>query len=91
MKHIVYGLGGFKAGVEDDNIIDETTIPEDQTSIIRDSIVLKSIDALEHNKDFLKNKSPSNAELAKQIKAITKQVNGLIKLSLRDFSSDDDV
>ena len=45
----------------------------------------RAVKALETNKTFLALSSPTNAQLAAQIKALTRQCSGLIRLSLKQL------
>lgn len=49
----------------------------------------KATAALADNKTFLALTSPTNAQNAAQVKALTRQVNGLIRLVLRRFDAAD--
>ena len=54
----------------------------------RVSITAKGLQALVDNKAFLALSSPTNAQNAAQVKALTRQVNGLIRLVLGQLDSD---
>lgn len=54
-------------------------------STIRD----RARQALDINAAFLANGAPSNAQVLAQVRALTKQATGLIKLDLRDLDSAD--
>lgn len=57
--------------------VNETTIRDRATTALAD------------NKAFLAIASPTNAQNAAQVKALTRQVNGLIRMVLRRFESAD--
>lgn len=45
--------------------------------------------ALTTNRDFLALPAPTNAQTLTQVRALTRQMNGLIRLTLRDLSGTD--
>lgn len=55
----------------------------------RSEIESKARDALVANRAFIAIASPSNAQNAAQLKALTRQVNGLIRLTLGDLEGTD--
>ena len=46
----------------------------------------KAAAALDSNATFLANTSPTNAQVSAQVKALTRQVNALIRLQIRSLS-----
>lgn len=52
------------------------------------SLHQKAAAALSANATFLALSSPTNAQNAAQVKALTRQCNALIRLAIRDLSSD---
>ena len=58
------------------------------TVVNRTNITAKGLQALVDNKAFLALSSPTNAQNAAQVKALTRQVNGLIRLVLGQLDSD---
>ena len=73
---------------EEDTAADQraTALTEDGN---RSSIEDKALAALESNKDYLATSSPSNAQVVAQVRLLTRQNNGLIRLLLGRFESDD--
>ena len=55
----------------------------------RSSIETKALAALTANNDYLAIASPSNAEVLAQVRVITRECNGLIRLVLNQLDSDD--
>ena len=49
----------------------------------------RAIKALESNKTFLALTSPTNAQVLAQVKALTRQVNGVMRLSLNKLDKVD--
>ena len=49
----------------------------------------RAIKALESNKAFLALTSPTNAQVLAQVKALTRQVNGVMRLSLNKLGTVD--
>ena len=63
---------------------------EDATKATNETTIRdRATTALADNKAFLALTSPTNAQNAAQVKALTRQVNGLIRLTLRRFDSTD--
>lgn len=56
------------------------TTPIAQEDLNRDELLAKAVDALAGNKTFLDIASPNNAQVIAQVKALTRQVNGVIRL-----------
>ena len=54
----------------------------------RATLTQKGLQALSDNSAYLAITSPTNAQVAAQVKALTRQVNGLIRLVLSRFESD---
>lgn len=53
------------------------------------TILQQARDALVSNRTFLAIASPSNAQILAQVRALTRQVNGLIRLQLQDLGGTD--
>ncbi len=51
----------------------------------RDALTARAQQALTGNATFLANASPTAAQVAAQVKALTRQVNALIRMSLAQF------
>jgi hypothetical protein len=55
----------------------------------RDTIIEQAVTALQNNRDFIDLTAPTNAESLAQIKALTRQTNGIIRLILDRFDGTD--
>lgn len=58
-------------------------------SINKEALLSKAEQALSTNATFLAIASPTNAQTLAQVKALTKQINALIKLAVNDLNSQD--
>lgn len=65
----------------------EITIPPETEN--RDAILDAARQALAANRTYLALNSPTNAQNLAQIRALTRQINGLIRFLLADFSGTD--
>ena len=74
-RHSVYGSDGELLS-ETDETVDTTAV--DNEMAIRERAAV----ALDANLTFLAITSPTNAQNAAQVKALTRQVNGLIRLTI---------
>lgn len=82
-----YGPGGYDPNLPNNNVVNTFTV---QTSITADNAAAlwsKAQAALTNNQTFLAITSPTNAQIATQVKALTRQVNALIRMRLEAFDS----
>ena len=75
---------------EDGQLVDTQTFARPVVDVNRDTLHERAAAALTNNADFLALASPTNAQAVAQIKALTRQVNGLIRLGLDRLDSIDD-
>ena len=55
----------------------------------RDTITEQAVAALQSNRDFIDLTAPTNAEAVAQVKALSRQVNGIIRLILERLDGTD--
>jgi hypothetical protein len=77
-----YREGGFDPAKPDSNVAAVTSATLDATSANARQIETASRSALAQNKAFLALASPTNADVLAQVKALTRQMNGVIRLLL---------
>ncbi len=85
----VYGLGGLDPAKPNDNVKNVETF---QLSIEEDNRVTieqQAITALNTNKTFLAIAAPTQAQTLAQVKMLTRQNNGIIRLILQRFDGTD--
>lgn len=58
------------------------------TNPVEDGIRRQAAAALKANRTFLAIATPTNAQTLEQVKALTRQVNALIRMELDDYSAD---
>lgn len=76
----VYGPGGFDPSKPANNTAGTAQVDVADEIVNADTLVQRATAALASNVTFLANGSPSNVEVVAQVRALTKQVNALIKL-----------
>lgn len=69
-----------------ENAATDARIAETTAQTNADSLVSKARTALTNNNTFLAIASPTAAQVATQVKALTRQVNALIKLEIQDLA-----
>lgn len=69
--------------------IDETERQAAAERTVEATIRERADTALATNASFLNRANPTNAQVVEQVKALTRQSNGLIRLALRRFDSAD--
>jgi hypothetical protein len=85
----VYGKGGYRPAAADNNIIDTEQVAVSAEDASADKLRDQAGYALTANRDFLSLTSPSNAQVLAQVKSLTRQNNGLIRLLLHRFDTAD--
>lgn len=74
----------------DGNLVEDVEVQVDVTEEVNgDTIRQAAVAALAANKTFVALASPSNAQNAAQVKALTRQMNGLIRLILGQLDATD--
>lgn len=73
----------------DGSVLEDYTVPKPAEQVNEETIRERAEAALADNLAYLGTQNPSNAEAAAQIKALTRQVNGVIRLLLNRFDSSD--
>lgn len=68
-------------------LVSSVTVPDNITVDNRDALVAKATTALANNATYLAITSPTNAQVVAQVKALTRQVNALIRLTLNELDS----
>lgn len=63
-------------------LVDTKTVDVAQSEVNTDAVYAKSVQALDVNSTFLALSNPTGAQNAAQAKALTRQMNGLIRLLL---------
>lgn len=71
-------------------LVEDYTVPKPLTQYNAETLRERAATALTNNADFLALASPTQAQAVAQIKALTRQVNGLIRLGLDRLDSIDD-
>lgn len=74
---------------ENGRLIDFREVEEDPEVVNARQIRERAVSAMQNNRDFLAKSSPTNAELATQVKALTRQTQGLIRMALNQFDGTD--
>jgi len=64
-------------------------LPLDATEVVRATLTDQATTALVNNRSFLAIASPTNAQNAAQIKALTRQMNALIRMTLNQLDASD--
>lgn len=82
---VEYGLGGFDTTKPNNNVISTRQIEVPLVEVNERSLRDKALQALQANATFLALASPTNAQTLAQVKLLTREVNGLIRLLLRKF------
>jgi aspartate-semialdehyde dehydrogenase len=79
---VTFGPGGYDPSKPDSNVrsVEQVPVPLDEAN--RRVIETRGRQALEANATFLALPNPTNAQNAAQVKALTRQVNGVIRLVL---------
>jgi hypothetical protein len=70
-------------------LVDTQILPRDAADYNRDVIEERAVAALTNNIDYLAIASPTSAQAAAQIKDLTRQMNGIIRLLLNRLDSTD--
>lgn len=83
----VYGPGGYDPSKPNNNVVETFTVTTPVTQDNAEALWAKAQTALSNNATFLAIASPSNAQIAAQVKALTRQVNALVRLQLAAFDS----
>ena len=78
-------IKGWKAQID----IDHETALQEIATTNKLTLEERAIKALESNKTFLALTSPTNAQVLAQVKALTRQVNGVMRLSLNKLDKVD--
>lgn len=73
----------------DGNVLSEGSVEIPASEFNRRTIAQAARDALAANRTFLALAAPTNAQNAAQIKALTRQVNGLIRLVIGQLDATD--
>lgn len=60
------------------------------TRVNRDTIRAAAVTALTNNRDYLANATPTAGQVGAQVKALTRQVQALIRLTLNQLAAADD-
>lgn len=74
---------------EDGVLVESYTTPKPVEQFNAETIVERAGTALANNAEYLALGTPTNAQAAAQIEALTRQVNALIRLVLNRFESAD--
>jgi hypothetical protein len=69
---------------------DGTTFSEPVTDVNRKTLVGKMQGARNSNANFMGLSSPTNAQLAAQVKSLTRQVNALMRITANELDTIDD-
>jgi hypothetical protein len=85
----VYGPGGYDPGKPDGNVVETHTVEIPPEEDNRRTIEASAAQALAANRTFLAIASPTNAQNAAQVKALTRQMNALIRLTLGHLDGTD--
>lgn len=73
----------------DGELVEDYTVPKPTEQFNAETITERAVAALADNAAFLDIEAPTNAQALAQIKALTRQANGLIRLALQRFDSAD--
>lgn len=90
MDVVTYGTGGYNTGKPANNVTSTVTIADNPWLVNADTIRARAVQALADNRTYIAIASPSAAQSTAQVKALTKQVDGLIRLVLGVFDATDD-
>lgn len=88
MKVQTYGEGGYDPSKPNNNIISEKEVALAPDQENRQTIEQRAVVALQANRDFIAS-TPTAAQTAAQVKALTKQMNGIIRLLLNQLDGTD--
>lgn len=77
MKHYLYDADG--------TLLETTDLPDDNGDTLRQA----ARDALAANRAFLAVASPTNAQTLAQVRALTRQMNGLARLVINQLDGTD--
>lgn len=86
---VTYGPGGYDTSKPNNNVISTRTVTLSVEQENEDTLRAQALTAWQGNKDFLAITSPNNAQTLAQVKALTRQNNGLIRLLLGKFDGTD--
>lgn len=89
MRVVEYGPGGFDPSKPDGNVIAEEEVELPARVVNLEQLHGAARTALTSNRAFLANASPTNAQTLAHVKALTRQVNALIRLELLDLDGTD--
>ncbi len=67
---------------QDGNLIRTRTVADDPAMVNGDTLRAQAVQALADNRTFLAIASPTNAQVLAQVKALTRQNQGIIRLAL---------
>jgi hypothetical protein len=84
-----YGPGGFDPDAANGGVVETVTVPVPPEAVNADTLQQRTKAAMAANRTFLALSSPSAAQNAQQIKALTRQVQALIRFTLADFDGTD--
>ncbi len=82
---VEYGPGGYDTTKPNNNVVSTRQVEIPQLTVNERSIRDKAKQALAINTTFLALATPTNAQNAAQLKALTRQVNALIRLTLNSL------
>ena len=78
-----------RAYTADENRQADARVALSSAVINKDALLVKAANALSVNATFLAIASPTTAQAVTQVKALTRQVNAIIKLLVNDLSNTD--
>lgn len=82
LRRTVYGPDGFDPAKPNSNVIDTADVPIPAEQENADTLRARATAALAANANYLAIATPSNLQVAGQVRTLTKECNALIRLLL---------
>lgn len=84
-----YGPGGFDPAAADGGVVETVTVPVAPEAVNADTLHQRARTALASNRAFISDSTITTAEAIAQTKALSRQMNAVIRLLLNELDGTD--